>query len=113
AIEHVVEAAALFERHVAVHAHSLVGAVGIGLLADEAFAEVVFALALTKKLGFEIGEVQHGCTGQIMKKMIERFWFLLMISLYRKSVKWICYKFEETVNDEKYPGMMSGQEREV
>ena len=59
------------------------------------------------------GPVQHGCTGQIMKKMIERFWFLLMISLYRKSVKWICYKFEETVNDEKYPGMMSGQEREV
>jgi hypothetical protein len=48
-----------------------------------------------------------------MKKMIERFWFLLMISLYRKSVKWICYKFEETVNDEKYPGMMSGQEREI
>lgn len=30
-----------------------------------------------------------------------------------ESVKWICYKFEETVNDEKYPGMMSGQEREV
>jgi hypothetical protein len=59
------------------------------------------------------GPVQHGCTGQIMKKMIERFWFLLMISLYRKSVKWICYKFEETVNDEKYPGMMSGQEREI